>query len=116
MSSGQNRLTQRFDKYRDRPLVDLGLLIYQRDRESAGSVLGSAVAFRMFLFVPLLLFVVGLAGFVATWVDADSVNDGASITGTLAAQIDTVRRSNRAAHVGSPCCSGWWVWRPPGGR
>ena len=43
----------------------------------------------MFLFVPLLLFVVGLAGFVATWVDADSVNDGASITGTLAAQIDT---------------------------
>ena len=90
VSSGQNRLTQRFDKYRDRPLVDLGLLIHQRDRESAGAVLGSAVAFRMFLFfVPLLLFVVGLAGFVATWVDADSVNDGASITGTLAVQIDT---------------------------
>ena len=90
VSSGQDRLTQRFDKYRDRPLVDLGLLIHQRDRESAGAVLGSAVAFRMFLFfVPLLLFVVGLAGFVASWVDADSVNEGASITGALAEQIDT---------------------------
>jgi uncharacterized BrkB/YihY/UPF0761 family membrane protein len=90
MSSGQGRLSVYSAKYRDRTLVDLGLRIYQRDRESAGAVVGSAIAFRLFLFfVPLLLFVVGLAGFVATWVDADTVNDSAGLTGSLAAQINT---------------------------
>ena len=90
MSSGQGRLSLRFAKHRQRPLVDVGLRIYQRDRESAGTVVGSAIAFRLFLFfVPLLLFVVGLAGFVATWVDADSVNDSAGLTGSLAVQINT---------------------------
>jgi hypothetical protein len=39
------------------PVVDAGFLIYERDRVSAGSVLGSAIAFRLFLFfVPFLLF------------------------------------------------------------
>ena len=89
MSSGQGRLSSYFAKHRQRPLIDLGLRIYQRDRESAGAVVGSAIAFRLFLFfVPLLLFVVGLAGFVATWVDADTVNDNAGLTGSLAVQID----------------------------
>ena len=39
--------------------------------------------------MPLLLFVVGLAGFVATWVDADTVNDSAGLTGSLAVQINS---------------------------
>jgi uncharacterized BrkB/YihY/UPF0761 family membrane protein len=90
MSSGQGRLSQHFAKHRHRPLVDVGLRIYERDRESAGAVVGSAIAFRLFLFfVPLLLFVVGLAGVVATWVDADTVNDSAGLTGSLAVQINT---------------------------
>ena len=90
MSSGQSQLSLHFAKHRDRPLVDLGLRIYQRDRESAGTVVGSAIAFRLFLFfVPLLLFVVGLAGFVAEWVDADTVNDNAGLTGSLAVQINS---------------------------
>ena len=101
MSSGQSQLSLRFAKHRDRPLVDLGLRIYQRDRESAGTVVGSAIAFRLFLFfVPLLLFVVGLAGFVATWVDADTVNDNAGLSGSLAVQINSaLSQANRTRWV-----------------
>ena len=77
------------DRHRDRPLIDIGLRIYIRDRESAGSVLGSALAFRLFLFfVPLLLFLVGVAGFLHPYVDEGDVSD-AGITGRLASQIGT---------------------------
>ena len=66
VTAGQARANELLEKYQDRPLLDVGLRIYQRDRESAGTVVGSALAFRLFLFfIPLLLFVVGLAGFVA---------------------------------------------------
>lgn len=77
------------ERYRDRPVVDLGLRVHLRDRESAGAVLGSALAFRLFLFfVPLLLFVVGLTGFLHGYVDESTVED-AGIAGSLAAQIET---------------------------
>jgi len=70
--------------------VDLGLRLYRRDRESAGTVVGAAVALRLFLFfVPLLLFVVGLLGIISSWVDADDVNEQAGVTGSLASQINT---------------------------
>ena len=70
-------------------MVDLAVRVYERDRDSAGTVLGSAIAFRLFLFfVPLLLFVVGLAGFFGEVVSAEDVDD-AGIAGTLAAQIGT---------------------------
>ena len=83
-------LNERFQRYEDRPLVDVGLRIYQRDRDITGTVVGSAIAFRLFLFfVPLLLFVVGIAGFVSHLIDADDVNDDTGLTGNLAAQIDT---------------------------
>jgi uncharacterized BrkB/YihY/UPF0761 family membrane protein len=82
-------LNERFRRYEDKPLVDVGLRIFQRDRTINGTVVGSAIAFRLFLFfVPLLLFVVGIAGFVSNAVDADDVNDEAGLTGSLAAQID----------------------------
>jgi uncharacterized BrkB/YihY/UPF0761 family membrane protein len=83
-------LNARFHRYEEKPLVDVGLRIYQRDRAINGTVVGSAIAFRLFLFfVPLLLFLVGLAGFVGNAVDPDDVNDEAGLTGNLAAQIDT---------------------------
>ena len=101
VSSGQGRLSLHFAKHRHRPLVDVGVRIYERDRESAGTVVGSAIAFRLFLFfVPLLLFIVGVAGFAATWIDADSVNDGAGLTGSLAVQIDSaLSQGSRARWV-----------------
>jgi hypothetical protein len=87
---GQARTNELLEKYHLRPLLDVVLRIYERDRDSAGSVIGSARAFRLFLFfVPLLLFVVGLFGFLASWTVSDDVNEAAGVTGTLAVQINT---------------------------
>ena len=77
------------EKHGDNPIFALGLGLYQRDRAAAGSVLGSAIAFRLFLFVvPTVLFVVGLTGFFADIVSSEDI-DEAGITGSLAAQINT---------------------------
>ena len=84
----QARVAALLDKHGDRPLVDVALRTYRRDREIAGTVVGSALAFRLFLFfVPLLVFVVGVAGFLASWVDAEDVADDAGVSGALAEQI-----------------------------
>ena len=86
----QARVGALIDKYHDRPLLDVGLRIYQRDRDAAGAVVGSALAFRLFLFfVPLTLFVVGLLGFVTRWFEPDDINEAIGLGGTLAAQIST---------------------------
>jgi uncharacterized BrkB/YihY/UPF0761 family membrane protein len=88
VQSGQNRVNELIEKYQDRPLLDVGLRIYQRDREAAGTIIGSALAFRLFLFiVPMLLFFVGVLGFLATWVEDEDVNEAAGLSGTLAQQI-----------------------------
>ena len=74
-AAGRRRVEDLRERFGDRPVVDLGLRIYQRDREAAGGVVGAAVAFRLFLFfVPLLLMVVGLAGLLARWIDADRLS------------------------------------------
>ena len=102
-------LNDRFERYEDKPLVDVGLRIYRRDRDISGTVAGSAIAFRLFLFfVPLLLFVVGISGFVSHLIDADDVNEDAGThrqpgrpdrNGTLPADPDALggcrRRSVR---------------------
>jgi uncharacterized BrkB/YihY/UPF0761 family membrane protein len=75
-------------RYEHIPVVDVIVGTFRRDRESAGSVLGSAIAFRLFLFfVPLLLLVVGIAGFAAGFVDAREVSRTAGVYGSLGAQI-----------------------------
>ena len=62
----------------------------RRDRESAGTIVGSALAFRLFLFfAPLLLCTVGILGFVASWTEAADVNQAAGVTGSLAVQINS---------------------------
>jgi uncharacterized BrkB/YihY/UPF0761 family membrane protein len=88
-SAGRSWGMDLFERHRHRPLVDLGLRLYERDRAAAGSVVSSAIAFRLFLFfVPLLLFVVGIVGFFANVVTTKDVDD-AGITGTIATQINT---------------------------
>lgn len=88
-NSGKSWANRTFDKYRNRSLVDFGMRMYERDRDSAGTVVSSAIAFRLFLFfIPMLLFAVGVIGFFATHVDADDVKD-AGVTGSLAKQINT---------------------------
>ena len=87
-STTQHRLERLLDEHRDRPVVDLGLRWYERDRDAAGTLVGSAIAFRLFLFfVPLLLFVVGIAGFLANYVETEDV-DEMGITGNLARQMN----------------------------
>ncbi len=50
--------------------------------------MGSAIAFRLFLFfVPLLLLVVGLAGFASDFVAARTVSNKAGIYGSLGTEI-----------------------------
>ena len=85
---GQRRFEGLLAKYQDRVLVEVALSGYRRDRDTAGSVVGATIAFRLFLFfVPLLLFVVGIAGFVGSFVEADDLNDQARVAGSLAAQV-----------------------------
>ena len=64
----QTRLSparQRLARYEHIPVVDVIAGTYRRDRESAGAVLGSAIAFRLFLFfVPLLLLMLNRASSV----------------------------------------------------
>ena len=82
------RASELLQRYERRPVVDVLMRVYRRDRESAGTLVGSAIAFRLFLFfVPLVLFAVGVLGFIGEQYDASEVNDAAGIKGTLAAQI-----------------------------
>jgi uncharacterized BrkB/YihY/UPF0761 family membrane protein len=90
MSAGQARLNALIEKNQDRPLLDVALRIFQRDREGAGTLVGSALAFRLFLFVvPLMLFVVGVLGFLASWFDLHALNEQSGLTGLLAEQMNT---------------------------
>ena len=92
---GMRRYTERrvqaeetYDKYKDRPFVDVCVRVWHRDRDSAGTLVGSAIAFRLFLFfVPMVLFFTGLLGFLANAIDHEVLDD-ANITGGLAKQIE----------------------------
>jgi uncharacterized BrkB/YihY/UPF0761 family membrane protein len=77
-------------KYQGVPGVDVALGIFRRDRQAAGAVMSSALAFRLFLFfLPLLLLTIGVAGFASDIVDARSANRVAGISGGLAKQVGT---------------------------
>jgi uncharacterized BrkB/YihY/UPF0761 family membrane protein len=70
-------------------IVDVGVNVYERDKEAGGTLLGSALALRLFLFfVPLLLVVVGLAGVFGGRSNGLTVSDSAGVSGTLANYID----------------------------
>jgi uncharacterized BrkB/YihY/UPF0761 family membrane protein len=77
-------------KYQGLPVVDVILGTFRRDRRAAGSVMSSALAFRLFLFfLPLLLLTIGAAGFASEVVEARSANHAAGISGGLAKQVST---------------------------
>lgn len=84
------RVSSRLGGLRERSqLVDLACRVHDRDREAAGTLLGSALALRLFLFLmPLVLFTVGLAGLIGHYADYRSLADDARITGTIGDQID----------------------------
>ena len=81
-------------------LVDAGFLIYERDRVSAGTVLGSAIAFRLFLFfVPCVVFGVGLIGLFSGYVSPESITDAGSISGALATNIRSAHDQSTTASL-----------------
>lgn len=68
--------------------VDVGMAVYERDKEAAGTLLGTALAVRMFLFcIPLILLTLGIAGLLGTYAGADSLPSGMNLSGTLADEI-----------------------------
>ena len=84
----KKRALDRFDRYQNVPVVGLGVDLVRRDGEAAGSMVGSAVAFRLFtFFVPLLLVLVGLAGLATGHIDAGEVNHATGVSGGLGNQI-----------------------------
>jgi len=86
--SAKDAAARSFEAHKDVPVVDAALRMYHRDQEAAGALTGSAVAFRLFLFfVPMLLFVVGVAGFLAGFVSAEDVNKAAGLSGGLTKEI-----------------------------
>ena len=86
----KERILARVRRYESVPVVGLGASLFQRDTETGGSMVGSALAFRLFLFfVPLLLVLVGVAGFVGRHVDPDQLNHSVGISGGLGDQIRT---------------------------
>jgi len=89
VAAGRDQAEKTYERHKHRPLVDVAVRIYQRDRESAGTVVSAAVAFRLFLFfVPLLLFLVGILGFFSSAVSERDVSD-AGLSGGIADQINT---------------------------
>jgi uncharacterized BrkB/YihY/UPF0761 family membrane protein len=80
----------RLNRWRERSrVVDAAVVVIQRDRSVAGTVLGSALAFRLFLFfVPVMLVLVGLMGIVGSWIDADRLLQATTVSGELAVQIN----------------------------
>ncbi len=90
-SRGRVKRAQRWlAKYQGIPVVDVVVGTLRRDRRAAGSVMSSALAFRLFLFfLPLMLLTIGVAGFASDVVDARSVNETAGISGGLSKQVST---------------------------
>jgi uncharacterized BrkB/YihY/UPF0761 family membrane protein len=71
--------------------VDVAMRIYERDKEAAGTLLGSALALRLFLFyVPLILTTIGVAGLLGRYRGVDSISETVGISGSLAQEIDAV--------------------------
>jgi hypothetical protein len=79
-----DRVRQRLSPYEHVPIVNILLRTYDTDRQSGGAVLGSALAYRLFLFfVPLLLLFTGIAGLFSGFVDPASVESGIGVSGAL---------------------------------
>jgi hypothetical protein len=84
----------------ERVPYDLAATFYERDRESFASVLGAAIALRLFLFVVAIALL--LSGTVLLVVGSEAIRDvlsGANVTGSLAAQIVGAAARNGSAGI-----------------
>jgi hypothetical protein len=92
--------------------VDLAVQYYERDRDSFASVLGAAVALRLFLFfIPVVVFVVSVVLLVAGQDGIRSITEQSGVTGSLAAQIDQSTTATRNTTIGLTLAALWLaIW------
>lgn len=86
---------------RRRPLVDLAASLYERDRDAFATVLGSAIALRLFLFVvPAVVMLLGFLNTVNAAGAIDRLLDASSTSGELARSISDASRTSGTTGVG----------------
>lgn len=84
----QERFSSITDRREAAAPIDVTLRFLERDRKAVGSVLGSALAFRLFLFfVPVMLMFVGLLQLALEGVSASTLAEQAGIQTALATEI-----------------------------
>ena len=91
----------RIDEARQRGgIVDCGLQIYERDRDSTQSVLGSAIALRLFLFViPATVALVGLINVLRLGSLLQDDLEASATTGSISRTLS-----------GMPWGQAWWIF------
>lgn len=81
--------------------VDLAVQFYERDRDSFASVLGAAIALRLFLFfVPCVLVVTAAVMLFAGHDGVKQLAEQSGVTGSLATQIDTATTASKTTTLG----------------
>ncbi len=92
--------------------IDLAATYYERDRDSFASVLGAAIALRLFLFlVPAITTAVGLVLLVSGSEAVRSLAEHANLTSEVAGQIETSTRTTTLQALGIFVGSLWLtVW------
>lgn len=96
--------------------VNTAVRIYERDRDVFGSVLGSAVALRIFLFaLPLLLLLLGVATLlVGEDILPSDVSRDLGLSGSVAAEVDQAmqaRQTTALLLIGSGAVGSVWAGR-----
>lgn len=94
-----SQLSTWFERRRGEAMpYDLAARFYERDRDTFASVLGAALAMRLFLFlVPFIAVVVGALIVIFGADGVDEVLKGASVTGSMADQIRAATDTTRTA-------------------
>jgi uncharacterized BrkB/YihY/UPF0761 family membrane protein len=112
---GELAVTTVEDRRHKQPLVDLAVTYYDRDREAIASVLGAAIALRLYLFViPAIAMVIGFAIAVVGKDNVDSLLTSNGVTGSLAQDISSAASSSRAAGLALAVVGLWltlWAGR-----
>jgi hypothetical protein len=92
--------------------VDLAVQFYERDRDSFASVLGAAIALRLFLFfVPCVLLVTAVIMLVVGHDGVTQLADQAGVTGSLATQIDQATTASKTTTLGLLAAGVWLtIW------
>jgi len=79
------------------PFSGIAVRVVARDKHAAGTVLGSALALRLFLFVvPMVLVLFGVAGILGRYSNVNSSSD-VGIGGALGDELDTAFRQDGLA-------------------